>query len=560
MPLNGAVIELLSFQLTWYPAPGALEYRVQVSADEAFSTLTTEQSVNAPALNVELQPGTYFWRVQAIPGDGVATDFSPVQKITVNPGFSNTGHGAAPQRQTALAVPYMSQHKDTAMLLLESKNENGPHAWDVPHPEMDPTDPADNANCALASIAMINAYLGGDLSQDRLGYELYKDVWPGPEYDLNYGYGLNAAQEEQLLTFALEAAPTYRSEPETLDTFWAEVQWEIDAGRPIFGTKPGHAFVITGYYEDTSTRYLMINDPSIGQYAVDFEAVRWTKYFMISPDSLPVLSEPEIGMDSDGDGIVDFDETERFGTDAHSDDSDQDKVKDKDDVRASIYDDHFGYAITGDLIGRDYDDDGIAIELDEDSDDGGCFDGMEDFDLDGKFKEPETYNFDDGDDACFSGRDEILLDFTKVYDDGSHHQRLRTYATYSLRPLEQGKLEGLARITYSHTGEFSSEECSGTHTIGDQFFQATLEGEFQKLQDGGTLVTFRSSPDHGSEYMVQWNTACPVTPEMHEGWSWPGTGGTLEDGVYDFYQDLSSSLSGPGEFWQKIHMEQGGAQ
>ena len=60
----------------------------------------------------------------------------------------------------------MSQHKDTAMLLLESKNEGGLHAWDVPHPEMDRTDPADNANCALASIAMINAYFGGDLSQD----------------------------------------------------------------------------------------------------------------------------------------------------------------------------------------------------------------------------------------------------------------------------------------------------------------------------------------------------------------------------------------------------------
>jgi hypothetical protein len=303
----------------------------------------------------------------------------------------------------------------------------------------------------------------------------------------------------------------------------------------------------------------MINDPAIGQYAVDLEAVIWTKYFLISPDSLPVFSEAEIAMDLDGDGIVDFDESERFGTDPDNDDSDKDNVKDKDDVRASIYDEHFGYAISGDLIGRDYDGDGIAIEMDEDADGGGCFDGMEDFDLDGKYREPETWNFDENDDACFWGTEEILLDTTSVYDDGSHHQRLHTYVTFSLRAAEQGRLEGLARITYSHSGEFTSEECSGTHTIGTQFFQATLDGEFQKLTDGGTLVSFRSTPDHGEPYTIQWNTACPIENEQYDGWSWGGSGGVLKDGVYDLFTDLSS-MEDMNEFWQKIHIERGGAQ
>lgn len=564
MPLNGAVIGELSFELRWYAAPGASEYRVQVSGDEAFSALTIEETVSAPVLSVDLQPGTYFWRVQAVPADGAAADFSPIQKITVDPGFSTTGHLAAPHRQTSLAVPFMSQRKDTDMLLLESKNETGLHAWDVPHPEMDPTDPADNTNCALASIAMINAYLGGDLTQDRLGYELYKDAWPGPEYDLNYGRGLTASQEHQLLTFALDAEPTYRPAPESLDMFWADLQWEIDADRPIFGTKPGHAFVITGYYEDTTTRYVMINDPSWGQYAVDLEAVPWAKYFIISPDSIPVFSEPEIGMDSDGDGIVDFDESERFGTDPRpgGEDSDKDDVVDKDDVRASIYDEHFGYAIFGDLLGRDYDGDGIATELDEDSDDGGCFDGMEDFDLDGKYKEPETWNFDEKDDACFWGTDELLLDTTYVAEDGSHHQTLRTLAKFSLRAVENGKLEGLAQITYTHTGEFNYPDCSGTHDIGTQFFQADLKGEFYKTPDGGTFVGFQATPDHGEPYFIEWIVACSgVQPpnEQYDGWTWGGSSGTLVDGVYDYFMDFSST-AGANEFWQKIHMEQGGAQ
>jgi hypothetical protein len=125
---------------------------------------------------------------------------------------------------------------------------------------------------------------------------------------------------------------------------------------------------------------------------------------------------------------------------------------------------------------------------------------MEDFDLDGKYKLPETWNFDERDDACFSGTHELVLDTTVIYDDGgSHHQKLRTFITFSLKAVEEGRLEGLAQILYTHTGEFFSEECSGTHDIGTQSYQADLEGEFQKLADGGTLVSFRSTPDRGPE-------------------------------------------------------------
>jgi Peptidase_C39 like family len=562
IPLNGAVIKQLSFELSWYPAPGALEYHVQVSADESFNAPAIDDTVSEPALTVNMQPGTYFWRVRAMAQDGAVADFSPVQKITINPGASSTNHLAAPQRQASLVVPFMSQHKDTAMLLLESKNESGFHAWDIAHPEMDPADPADNANCALASIAMINAYLGGEISQDRLGYELYKDVWPGPEYDLNYGHGTSTSQEQQLLTFALDAEPTYRPAPETTDVIWADIQWEIDEGRPIFASKPGHAFVITGYYEGTTTRYVMINDPWWGQYAVDLEAVPWGRYFMISPDSIPVFGEPEIGMNSDDDEVVDFDETERFHTDPHSDDSDKDDVKDKDDVLASIFDDHFGYALTGELDGRDYDGDGVAMELDEDADGGGCFDGMEDFDLDGKYKRPETWNFDEKDDACFWGTNELVLDDTDFSEDGSSiHQYQRFFAKFSLRAVEDGKLEGIAQVSYTHTGEsieVDADPCTGTATLVGgvvQYWQVDLNGDFQKLHDGSTLVSFETTPDHGPTFSLQWIGPCSSDPISDEGWPFDGMGGTLKDGVYDLFTDLSSADY--DKWWQKIHMEQG---
>ena len=559
IPLNGAVMTETNIDLSWYPAPGSTRYHVQVAKNETFNAPLIDDTIDAEALPVELQPGKYFWRVQAISEGGEASDFSPVQMITINPGFSSAGHLAAPRVQSVLSVPFISQHKDTRMILLESKNETGVHAWDVDHGELDRSDPADNGNCALASIAMVNAFYGGDLSQDRIGYEVFHESFPGPEYDLMNGQGLYSDQTTEALAFAINSEPVFRPRPETLDILWADARLAIDAGAPIVAAQlPGHAIVITGYYEDGTTRYVMINDPWWGQYAVDIAGVRWKYYWMTSPDSLPTLNDPEINMDSDGDGIVDFDEINRFGTNPNDDDTDKDDLKDKDDLRASIFDDQWGYALSSlSFLGRDYDNDGVKMELDEDSDGGGCFDGMEDFDLDGKYLEPETWNFDDKDDACFWGTFELLLDDMDFYETGSHHQRLRTYVTFSLRTEEGGKLEGLAQIIYTHTGEFTGEECSGTHDIGTQYYQADLKGDFQKLPDGSTLVSFKSTPDHGPDYTIQWTTNCPYfEPEIYPGWTWGGLGGVLKDGVYDLFHDISSS-TGSDEFWEKIHMEQG---
>lgn len=567
IPLNGAVIKELSFELSWYPVPGALEYRVQVANEDTFGDFLVDETTSEPALIVELQAGTYFWRVQAIAENGGLAEFSPVQSLTVNPQFSKA-HLAKPLGQTTLGVPFIGQHKDTQMLLLESKNETGVHAWDVAHPELDRSDPADNGNCVLASIAMINAFYGGDLSQDRIGFEVFHDSFPGPEYDLMYGQGLYSDQTTQALAFALEGESVFRQQPDTfdVDVLWADVQLGIDVGAPILAAKrPGHAIVITGYYEDTLTRYVMINDPWWGAYAVDVDAVRWKYYWMTSPDSVPVLNDPEIGMDSDNDGIVDFDETNRFGTNPNDEDTDKDDLKDKDDLRASIYDEQWGYALSSlSFLGRDYDNDGVKMELDEDSDGGGCFDGMEDFDLDGKYKEPETWNFDEKDDACFWGTFENVLDDTIVYDDGgSNHQRQRFFVKFSLRAVEDGKLEGVAQVSYTHTGEDIAVDstCGGTYTLvgGEtQFWQVDLNGDFQKLPDGSTLVTFEATPDHGPAYTLQWlGGPCAIygEPLQDEGWPFPGVGGTLKDGVYDVFTNLSSADY--DEFWQKIHMEQG---
>jgi hypothetical protein len=45
--------------------------------------------------------------------------------------------------------------------------------------------------------------------------------------------------------------------------------------------------------------------------------------------------EPQVSKDSDGDGLVDFDENERFRTAPNNKDSDKDGVPDKEDIEST---------------------------------------------------------------------------------------------------------------------------------------------------------------------------------------------------------------------------------
>src|SRR5574341_759984 len=322
LPLNGAIFKSGSVAVSWYPVAGAAEYRFQLSSHESFSPLYIDQTVTTPEFQAgALAAQTYYWRVQAIAADSSTAAFSPTGVFTVI--RASTQHSAPHLARAEVAVkildvPWFSQRKDTSMLLLESKNETGAHSWDKAHPKLDPDDPADNQNCSLASIAMVNAFFGGTLSQDRIGYEVYKDTLPGPEMDLNYGRALRVRQVTQAITFALGAAPTPPA-IKTPEALWADVVKEIDANRPVIAANLNHVVVITGYSEAEGKRTISVNDPWVGIYDVELGAplnpnlespldMDW----LLPAAQQPASDEPEISQDSAGDGVVDFDETQRF--------------------------------------------------------------------------------------------------------------------------------------------------------------------------------------------------------------------------------------------------------
>ena len=71
------------------------------------------------------------------------------------------------QAWQSLGITHELQRKDTKMLCLDTCNENAPVSWDDGQ-----TDHNGHGSdyCVRASVQMINAYYGGNVSQDRLTY------------------------------------------------------------------------------------------------------------------------------------------------------------------------------------------------------------------------------------------------------------------------------------------------------------------------------------------------------------------------------------------------------
>jgi hypothetical protein len=392
MPLDGATFSSGDVPLTWYTIAGAEGYRVQVATEPSFATPVVDETIETASLNADgLGTGEYFWRVQAIVEGGLLTDFSPVNRFSVDltPATANIiGQGANP-----LDVPLFTQHKDTAMLLVESVHADGDHAWDVPHPTYDPRDYADNTNCALAAIAMVNAWFGGDLSQDRIGFHITEGLLvTRVEHALYWNRATSPVEVTRGLSFALGSAQlTLRSGVPNEN--WELVTAAVDSGIPLIAAvgleadaqQWGHAVVIDGYFERDGRRYVDINDPGNPRsYAVEFDAVNFQAFWGPDPEkNVQARSdEPGIWTDSDGDGMVDFDEEERFETDPAKADTDGDLVGDKDEVRETVFDPTHGYSKGEGLRSRyDWDDDGTHKERDCDADNDGTADGLDEDDF-----------------------------------------------------------------------------------------------------------------------------------------------------------------------------------
>ncbi len=419
-PENGARLDATSFSLSWRAAAGADSYRFQLDDDPSFGSplvdVIVEDTYYQPGATLQqagaprLPAGQYYWRVAPL-RDNLMASWSSIFNFETLIPVGGT--------EKVLGIARVRQNKDSYLLGLDGAPEGDPttntpeNAWDSPAPCTEPPC-ADNTKyqhgrqyCVRASIRMMASWYNGGqiLSMDRISYHILEE-WSGnthagtndgiPDNDLGFDRGMYFPDEEdEGISWALNATI---NAPAAKPTF-AEIQAWIDADRPVMFRNPGHMMVIDGYRVDMDgVEYVHVLDPD---QPPDFE--RWQEY-----DSQTIVGywpgpaggtgradETSVWTDSDGDGIMDFDEAVRFNLNPYNPDTDGDWVQDKQDMRAYVFDAAGNY----DKRSSDIDGDDIRKEADPDNDGDGSPDGCEDFNYNGIYESPlgESDNFDAGD-------------------------------------------------------------------------------------------------------------------------------------------------------------------
>ncbi len=456
----------------------------QIATDEGFVDVVIEETVQTDTYPIrDLAPGTYYWRVKAWI-NGIQLRWSDYQIFTIEEydlegmveDFRSRTGTSMRISDTYLAqtksdedlfiidayeldIPHKFQMKDTHMVCFDGCTMGGTYAWDIEHPYGARVGGHNKHYCGRASCAMIACMFGNQLSEDRISYFIFQELGAGgptpipdghfddPFCDLGHGYGFTRDETAVALDWIYQQ-PLGSSEIKYYsDDLFANETAAIDSiveyiqlGIPLIRSYDDHQTVVDGAIhfleEGHERRFIRIVNPS---FTEDDEAIYWEDYessefgaFIFPPQNgIPVKEdEPEVHEDSDNDGLYDFDEINRFGTDPDNEDTDRDGIPDMLDMVGYLFD-RLGWY---DPKPIDMDNDGAAKESDPDNDDRdnrSSPDGCEDTDHDGFFVDngTETNNFTAGDDFdvinpdCFSGiirGDHIMR--VPLPDGGSHDQ------------------------------------------------------------------------------------------------------------------------------------------
>jgi len=395
----------------WADVPWVDSYRLQVDNDPDFGSPILDISGLTDSAYTPADPlpsDIYFFRIAGLVGDE-ETRWSAAWLFMVDAGDLEIISIEEPE-----SCPFFWQRKDTNLLCLYDMRyeffgpvctrpgcaEGGPARWDGPHPERQPWLPHNRWYCCRAAIAMVNARYGGNLSQDRISYHTCHNDLPGPEGDLGHDRGYTAHEVRDTLSWALNGAPIdHRHKPSGFG-FDELSQWIKDLDCFVAAI-PGHCLVLEGYAVlSMGTKLIQIvyiKDPWSGPNIRKIFA--WQHIGRPQPgglhrDIIHVFLQPRTGVtgrvqersvsqDSDGDGVMDFDEINRFHTDPNNPDTDGDDVPDKEEIFGYTFYDTYCGGNNDPLNFPDIDNDNLRAELDCDTDNGGTSDGGEDIDGDG---------------------------------------------------------------------------------------------------------------------------------------------------------------------------------
>lgn len=337
---------------------------------------------------------------------------------------------AGKKEKILTGLVYQLQRKDTKLLCLDgcasnldpNVKMNGMH-WDSEQPGRSLLEHG-IGNCARAAISMIVSHYGKHLSQDRIAYYMEEERTSAgdqsPAGDLAHQKGtkydpVDGGEETIAIQWALNETVIFKH----VNPTFSQLKTWLDENRPVMirrinyaGLGILHICVVDGYRitygNGRKKEEIHILDPMV-KPADDFN-LGWRKFpipIAVGPTRHEIIEgiwvgpvsaahargdETSIWLDSDNDGIMDFDEQKRFHTDPHRKDTDHDGVNDKNDIREYVFNAQNIYAKRV----ADLDNDGVRKELDPDNDGDLVMDGCEDSNQNGRYEPArgESDNFD----------------------------------------------------------------------------------------------------------------------------------------------------------------------
>ncbi|WP_295070949.1 hypothetical protein [uncultured Fibrobacter sp.] len=341
------------FRFAWHPVKNVARYIITVKNEN--DSIVYQERTNHTYVELDLDGDSYLWNVQSDDDASFSLEgsfWNRIRKIL-----------AEIDKSHLLGVPAFGVRKDTKMLALnwgeKITDENIP--WDKPNDTGKMTE-EESWRCWSVGIHMLNAHYKGNLTQDEIKFHgkttAISDVWYS---DNGRGYYISRAKKENIITpFGLVRDGGGKPYETKATLAWAlnitdsEITAEfspevgvisvlsetivknfIDARRPILTSNGSHVMVIDGYdYHDPDNKKIhFLNIHNIGDDDwLPLNTWKYRYYYVPVTEKNAKRTDYRVHNDSDGDGIVDFDEVERFGTNPYNVDSDGDGIDDKTEI------------------------------------------------------------------------------------------------------------------------------------------------------------------------------------------------------------------------------------
>ena len=443
-------------RFVWNRVPDAELYKLTVLSS-VDSSVVYQNTYTTNAADVELATGDYLWTVQTSNSE---KDFkpNPAPHTTLHE-VSPVEIGGSSLARLRVLVQYINDEltyvenarigapfdtiaasngrKDTRLLNISWGEFADIRGWDTIHLPPDivtrPLDEDEGNRCWAIAIQELNHYyttkdgVHGNLTLDEIiaNVKMHVDTTNAmnqrkkPTYGpalgafmLRENEGSDAYGIKYGLTFALKI-PTPKNYSlkieEWTDSTLAE-KWKdmLRKDKPIYVVVPvvggTHAMILDGYKTDNNGKMVFhfINTDNYGTCAwIDFSesglVSNVEEFYEIDIPNDVALTDPDVHQDTDGDGIMDFDEKYRFHSRYDEPDSDGDSIGDKVEIHSYVVREIARHKSKGVLLNgvlseklADADGDGKRAENDDDSDGDGMKDEEEDVNHNGYVDEGET--------------------------------------------------------------------------------------------------------------------------------------------------------------------------